>query len=576
MSGPASRVAVCIGRWNPMRSADASARSSSGAFAASTHVTVAPGRAQPRRGGRHAEGLAAHFVGADEKTAHLSQTLYSSEQHGRQPATRRPSPAQHDRAFFGHPRGLSTLFFTEMWERFSYYGMRALLILFMTAPLAAGGLGFDTAAAGAIYGLYTSMVYMATLPGGWIADRLIGQRRAVLYGGILISCGHFSMAFPSLATFYIGLALIVVGTGLLKGNVSVIVGRLYGPQDNRRDAGFSIFYMGINLGAFIAPLICGYLGQQMNWHLGFAAAGVGMVIGIVQYVLGGRYLGDAGMHPAPAASPEAAARLKTRVQLFGALILVALVVAAAGMYTGALPVTPRQIADGAGYPAPDLTVVFFGWLFTSSSMDAGRTPPVVFHRRLLPGGGALLVAVRAGRIDIEPVRGSRHEPGDSRLALPEQLVPVDQFDVRLGIRAGLRLAVASLGPARAVDADQIFARPDPGRRRLRHSRRRGAARAKRRTGQPDVADRHVSAAHVRRTVPESGRPERDDQARPRAHRGPDDGRLVPRRVGRQLHRGTARRFLRIDAAADPVPERRVSSASSPGCSCCRWRRPSRE
>src|SRR5215212_7861910 len=119
------------------------------------------------------------------------------------------SPAQHDRAFFGHPRGLSTLFFTEIWERFSYYGMRALLILFMTAPLAAGGLGLDTAAAGAIYGLYTSMVYMATLPGGWIADRLIGQRRAVLYGGILISCGHFSMAFPSLTTFYLGLTLIV-------------------------------------------------------------------------------------------------------------------------------------------------------------------------------------------------------------------------------------------------------------------------------------------------------------------------------------------------------------------------------
>src|SRR5215210_2278660 len=125
------------------------------------------------------------------------------------------APAEHDRAFFGHPRGLSTLFFTEMWERFSYYGMRALLILFMTAPLTAGGLGFDTAAAGAIYGLYTSMVYMATLPGGWIADRLIGQRRAVLYGGIVISSGHFSMAFPTLATFYIGLALIVVGTGLL-------------------------------------------------------------------------------------------------------------------------------------------------------------------------------------------------------------------------------------------------------------------------------------------------------------------------------------------------------------------------
>jgi len=132
-----------------------------------------------------------------------------------------------DTAFFGHPRGLSTLFFTEMWERFSYYGMRALLILFMTAPAAAGGLGFDTAVAGAIYGLYTSSVYMACLPGGWIADRLVGPRRAVLYGGILIATGHFSMAVPTLATFYLGLTLIVLGTGLLKGNVAVVVGYLY-------------------------------------------------------------------------------------------------------------------------------------------------------------------------------------------------------------------------------------------------------------------------------------------------------------------------------------------------------------
>ena len=196
------------------------------------------------------------------------------------------TPTAQDRAFFGHPRGLSTLFFTEMWERFSYYGMRALLLLYMTAPLSAGGLGFDAAQGGAVYGLYTSMVYLATMPGGWIADRLIGPRRAVLYGGIIIAAGHFSMAIPSLATFYLGLFLIVIGTGLLKGNVSVIVGKLYGAADIRRDAGFSIFYMGINLGAFLAPLICGYLGQQISWHLGFAAAGFGMLVGVIQYVVG--------------------------------------------------------------------------------------------------------------------------------------------------------------------------------------------------------------------------------------------------------------------------------------------------
>jgi POT family proton-dependent oligopeptide transporter len=269
----------------------------------------------------------------------------------------------HDRSFFGHPRGLSTLFFTEMWERFSYYGMRALLILFMTAPIAAGGLGFDTAVAGAIYGLYTSMVYMTSLPGGWIADRLIGQRRAVLYGGIIIACGHFSMAFQSLTTFYIGLTLIVIGTGLLKGNAAVIVGALYGPQDARRDAGFSIYYMGINLGAFIAPLVCGYLGQRVNWHVGFAAAGVGMVCGLIQYTLGGKYLGEAGLHPAPAGSPAEAAALKARARTWGAVALVAVAALALGMYTGALPLTARAVADAAGYMLVGIVVVFFAWLF---------------------------------------------------------------------------------------------------------------------------------------------------------------------------------------------------------------------
>jgi POT family proton-dependent oligopeptide transporter len=295
------------------------------------------------------------------------------------------APLAHDHAFFGHPRGLSTLFFTEMWERFSYYGMRALLILFMTAPVTAGGLGFDTGVAGAVYGLYTSMVYMTSLPGGWIADRLIGPRRAVLYGGIFIACGHFSMAFPSMATFYLGLTLIVIGTGLLKGNVSVIVGQLYGPTDQRRDAGFSIFYMGINLGAFIAPLVCGYLGQRVNWHVGFTTAGIGMVFGLIQYVAGAKYLGEAGLHPAPAASPGAAERLRTRTQLVGGLLLVATVLIIAGLYTGAIPITAKQIADAAGYVLLILVVVFFGWLFFGGDW----TPS---ERRRLFAIGALFVA----------------------------------------------------------------------------------------------------------------------------------------------------------------------------------------
>jgi POT family proton-dependent oligopeptide transporter len=204
-----------------------------------------------------------------------------------------PAVADHG-GIGGHPRGLTTLFFTEFWERFSYYGMRAILILFMTAETTKGGMALDTATAAAIYGFYTSAVYFMGIPGGWIADRLLGQRNAVLYGGILIALGHYSMAINSTATFYAGLVLIVLGTGLLKPNISSIVGQLYSADDRRRDAGFSIFYMGINMGAFFSPLVCGYLGQNVGWHWGFGAAGVGMTAGIIQYVIGSARLGNAG------------------------------------------------------------------------------------------------------------------------------------------------------------------------------------------------------------------------------------------------------------------------------------------
>jgi POT family proton-dependent oligopeptide transporter len=191
-----------------------------------------------------------------------------------------------DRGWFGHPRGLSTLFFTEMWERFSFYGLRALLVLYMTASVTAGGLAFPIAKATSIVGWYGFGVYAAAIPGGWIADRLLGQFRSVFVGGVIIALGHFSMAIPTLPTFYVGLCLIVIGTGLLKPNISTMVGSLYDREDERRDAGFSIFYMGINLGAFIAPLIVGTLGQKVDWHVGFGCAGIGMVAGLIQYVLG--------------------------------------------------------------------------------------------------------------------------------------------------------------------------------------------------------------------------------------------------------------------------------------------------
>jgi POT family proton-dependent oligopeptide transporter len=213
-----------------------------------------------------------------------------------------------DSGLAGHPRGLPTLFFTELWERFSYYGMRAILVLDMVAPIAQGGLGFDTKHAASIYGTYTMSVYLTALPGGMIADRWLGARLAVLLGGIVIACGHFSMVFHSMAFFYLGMVLIAVGTGLLKPNISAMLGNLYGKDDPRRDSGFSIFYMGINVGAFFAPLVCGYLAQgesfkgfvarmgfdvSTSWHWGFGAAGVGMCLGLVIFLLNAKRFPDA-------------------------------------------------------------------------------------------------------------------------------------------------------------------------------------------------------------------------------------------------------------------------------------------
>ncbi|HKE57636.1 MAG TPA: peptide MFS transporter [Pyrinomonadaceae bacterium] len=227
-------------------------------------------------------------------------------------ATAGSASTAEDHGFFGHPRGLSTLFFTEMWERFSYYGMRALLTLYMTSKVIDGGLGFSEAYSGAIYATYVSSVWYLPLVGGWLADKVLGARRAVLIGAIIIACGHYSMAIDSLPTFYAALILIAMGTGLLKPNISAMVGQLYQSGDKRRDAGFSIFYMGINLGAFISPFVTGFLAQSdtfkriivglgldpaKSWHWGFAAAGVGMTLGIIQYVLGGNRLKDVGKKP---------------------------------------------------------------------------------------------------------------------------------------------------------------------------------------------------------------------------------------------------------------------------------------
>lgn len=264
--------------------------------------------------------------------------------------------AVSDRSFFGHPRGLATCFFTELWERFSFYGMRGLLILFMTASVQAGGLGFPVSKAGSIYGLYTAMVYLLGVPGGWMADRFLGQRRAVLYGGIIIALGHGCLAMPGGNTFYPGLMLIAIGTGLLKPNVSTMVGQLYEADDPRRDAGFSIFYMGINTGAFVAPLLCSYLGEKVNWHYGFGLAGIGMTLGVLQYVLGAKNLSEKSLPP----PQDAQQKRKLRWALLGAAAIAAAIVVL--IFSGVVTMTPQQISDAFGVVLIAVVAAVFGWL----------------------------------------------------------------------------------------------------------------------------------------------------------------------------------------------------------------------
>jgi POT family proton-dependent oligopeptide transporter len=266
-----------------------------------------------------------------------------------------------DRSFFGQPRGLSTLFFTEMWERFSYYGIRPLLVLFMTAAMAQGGFGFSREAASAIVGIYASSVYLASLPGGWIADRWLGLRRAIWWGGVLIALGHLAIALSALfarETFFIGLILIVMGTGLLKSNVSALVGDLYPEGGARRDGGFSIFYMGINLGAFLAPFLTGALGERVGWHWGFGAAGAGMLIGLLTFRLRAQpTLGPLGAVPRSTPAQQRQARTVSLTALGVIIVLVALAMA------GVLPINPVSIAQKMTVVIGVIALSYFTYLF---------------------------------------------------------------------------------------------------------------------------------------------------------------------------------------------------------------------
>ncbi|HAN70337.1 MAG TPA: MFS transporter [Actinobacteria bacterium] len=288
--------------------------------------------------------------------------------------------------FFGHPWGLATLSATELWERFSFYGMRALLVLYLVAALetsdaSQSGLGFDAGDAAAVYGSYNALVYLTPLAGGWIADRLIGARRSVLVGGIIIALGHYSMAAPWEGMFWAGLLLIAAGTGLLKPNVSQMVGDLYvGQPESRKDAAFSIFYMGINMGGFLAPLVTGWLALSYGWEWGFLAAGIGMTIAIVIYVVGWPSLGSAG-----SVTPNPATRAVLRrvlVRTGAGLGLFALAVLGYGLWAG---FSVEGVTVVLTWAIIAIAVVYFVVLFRSPLVTSADRPKLKAFMALFIG-----------------------------------------------------------------------------------------------------------------------------------------------------------------------------------------------
>jgi len=269
------------------------------------------------------------------------------------------------------------LFFTEMWERFSYYGMRGILILYMVAAVESGGFGMDDSTAAAIYGLYTALVYLLALPGGWVADRILGQQQAVFYGGILIAAGNLSLAIPVFREMFFpaGLLMIVAGTGLLKPNVSAIVGDLYPDGGAKRDAGFSIFYMGINVGALFGPLVCGFLGEGINWHLGFMAAGVFMVLGLIQYKFNLKHFEGAGTLKDTASEAKSRAKRSFSYGL-GAVVLLTLALTLV-QNLGLVNLTLEGIAAATGVIILALAVLYFLYVLIFGRLAAIEKKRVV-------------------------------------------------------------------------------------------------------------------------------------------------------------------------------------------------------
>ena len=290
-----------------------------------------------------------------------------------------------DKGFFGHPIGLRTLFLTEMWERMSYYGMRALLVLYMTGAMTGfnPGLGWSAIEANAIYGIYVGFVYFMVVPGGWIADYILGHQKAVLIGAIIIALGHFTLAIPLEQTFFLGLILIVLGTGLLKGNISTIVGSLYKDNDDRRESGYTIFYMSINIGSTLGFLICSYLGEKIGWHYGFGAAGIGMSFGVYQYIKFRHLLGSAGAEPNNMPDDKRANLIKwTKLSLVGMFIVIGM-----GLL-GLVSFDPRAFAENFAYFLTTVAGLYFLYLFIFAGLNSAERKNLLLLFVLFIGAAA--------------------------------------------------------------------------------------------------------------------------------------------------------------------------------------------
>ena len=289
-----------------------------------------------------------------------------------------------DQGFFGHPKGLRTLFFTELWERMSYYGMRGLLVLYMTVGVTGNpGLDWSNAEANAIYGIYAGMVYFLALPGGWLADNLLGYQRAVLFGALIIMLGHFTLAIPLEQTFILGLILVAAGTGLLKPNISSIVGQLYSTNDDRRDSGFTIFYMSINIGSMLGFAVCGWLGEKVGWHWGFGAAGFGMLLGVIQFIYFRGQLGEAGLNPNPNSDEY---KIKLRNISLGIIVLVSLVVLSGLL--GWWSVDAVFFAERFRDFLVILSMVYFAYLFLFAGLNSAEKRNVLMLLLLFIGAAA--------------------------------------------------------------------------------------------------------------------------------------------------------------------------------------------